>query len=205
MFCPKCRCEFVGWTDECPDCKIPLVEALPSGLGRAEERISYEALVDLVKESGSQLSIDLSVADVGVEKQRGFPYRGYGFAWAKRMRGAFNKVPVDLVTSEVGREKKESFPYFGYGFAWSKRMEGHIGGNAAFLIARKVVTERERGFPYAGYGFAWTEELSGECGAQLKLDLKATEVARSQEKGFPYSGYGLAWMSEGMLTLTLSG
>jgi hypothetical protein len=29
MFCPKCRDEFVPGIEECPDCKVPLVEVLP--------------------------------------------------------------------------------------------------------------------------------------------------------------------------------
>ncbi len=29
MFCPKCRSEYVPDVHECPDCRVPLVEALP--------------------------------------------------------------------------------------------------------------------------------------------------------------------------------
>ena len=28
-FCPKCRDEFRDWVEECPDCKVKLVDALP--------------------------------------------------------------------------------------------------------------------------------------------------------------------------------
>ena len=66
MFCPGCACEYVGWT-ECPSCRIPLVEELPPSLETADKSISYEALVDLVRENGGQLETDLSTTDVGIE------------------------------------------------------------------------------------------------------------------------------------------
>ena len=28
-YCPKCRDEFQDWVDECPDCKVKLVDKLP--------------------------------------------------------------------------------------------------------------------------------------------------------------------------------
>ena len=82
MFCPKCRCEFVGWTGKCPNCKTLLVEGLSPIPETADKPISYEALVDLVRENGGQLRIDLSTTDVGRHKGWGFPYLGYRFAWA---------------------------------------------------------------------------------------------------------------------------
>ena len=29
-YCPQCRDEFQDWVDECPDCKVELVDELPS-------------------------------------------------------------------------------------------------------------------------------------------------------------------------------
>ena len=204
MFCPKCRCEFVGWTGKCPVCKTPLVEKSPPMPATANEPISYEALVDLVRENGGQLRIDVSTTDVGMQKKWGFPYFGFGFAWTKGMRGALNDIQVDLRATEVGMEKKRRFPYFGYGFAWAKRVQGTIGGNEVTLTAGKVATEKKRRFPYFGSGFAWTQEMSGECGGQLKVDLLTTDVGRDKKWGFPYRGYGFAWANKGVLTLVLN-
>ena len=204
MFCPKCRCEFVGWTGKCPNCKTLLVEGLSPIPETADKPISYEALVDLVRENGGQLRIDLSTTDVGMEKKWGFPYSGYGFAWAKTMQGDFDDILVDLTTTEVGMEKKESFPYRGYGFAWAKAMRGYIGGNKVTLTAKKVAREKKWSFPYSGYGSAWTQEMSGECGGQLKADLLTTDVGRHKGWGFPYLGYRFAWANSSILTLTLN-
>ena len=204
MFCPQCRCEFVGWTDKCPDCHISLVEELPPIPEAADESISYEALVDLIRENGGQLKIDLSTTDVGMRRKGGFPYLGYKFAWAKRMQGDLKGNVVDLTTTRVGREKKWSFPYQGHGYAWTKRMEGHVGGNPLTLTANKVGREKRSSFPYRGYGFAWAQELTGECGDRLRVDLLVTDVGRKKGWSFPYSGYGSAWANEGVLTLTLN-
>jgi len=204
MFCPKCRCEFAGWTGKCPNCKTPLVEELPTVRETADKPISYETLVDLVRENGGQLRIDLSTTDVGMEKRRGFPYSGYGFAWAKRMQGDCNDIWVDLTTTEVGMEKKQRFPYRGYGFAWARAMRGYIGGNKVALTARKVAKEQKWSFPYSGYGSAWTQEMSGECGGQLEVDLLTTDVGRRKGWGFPYLGYRFAWANSSILTLTLT-
>ena len=160
MFCPECRCEFVGWTGKCPGCKTPLVEESPSVPDVADKPIAYEALVDLVRENGGQLRIDLSTTEVGRERKWRFPCLGYGRAWAKRMQGAFKDVRVDLMTSEVGRGGKWSFPYQGHGFGWTRRMQGNVGGKEVVLTARKVGMEKKWSLPYLGYGFAWTEEMS---------------------------------------------
>jgi hypothetical protein len=203
MFCPECRCEFVGWTGRCPGCKTPLVEEALSVPGGAHEPIPYEALVELVREHGGQLRIDLSTIEVGKERKWRFPYLGYGRAWAKRMRGTCNGVLVDLVTTEVGRGRKWGFPYLGYGFGWARAMRGDIGGNEVVLTATKVAMEKKWGFPYLGYGFGWTQEMSGECGVQLAIDLSTTDVGRQTRWRFPYLGYGFAWARKSTLALTL--
>ena len=204
MFCPTCRCEFVGWTGRCPVCKTSLVEELPTVHETADKPIPYEALVDLVRENGGQLRIDLSTTDVGMEKKRGFPYSGYGFAWVKIMQGAFNDILVDLTTTKVGMEKKQRFPYRVYGFAWAKAVQENIGRNKVTLTAKKVAREKKWSFPYSGYGSAWTQEMSGECGGQLKADLLTTDVGRHKGWGFPYLGYRFAWANSSILTLTLN-
>lgn len=203
MYCHTCACEFVGWTGLCPVCKTPLARELPPVLEAQGEPVSYEALVGLVRERGGQLKIDLATTDVGTAKNRGFPYLGYGTAWARRMQADLDSAAVDVVVTEVGMDEKRGFPYSGYRFAWAKRLEGDIGGNPITLTANKVAMDQESGFPYTGYGFAWTQGMSGECGDQLRAELQTTEVGREKERRFPYFGYGLAWAKKGVLTLSL--
>jgi hypothetical protein len=202
MFCPKCRCEFSGWTDSCPDCGVPLVQERPPDPSSSEKLISYASLVDLVKQRGGQLQLELSTTDIGTNKNRGFPYFGFGMAWANRMQGALDALSVDLATTEVGSEKTRSFPYQGRGFAWAKCMQGHIGGNEVTLSATQVARERTWRFPYLGYGYAWTEKMTGNCGDLLKAELDVTDVGRRREWGFPYFGFGQAWASRGTLVLS---
>lgn len=204
MVCPKCRCEFVGWSGECPYCKVPLVEALPPVLQVVDVTLPYEELVARVEQNGGQLRVDLSTTDVGMRRGRSFPYFGYGFAWAKRMQGALDHTAVDLVTAEIGEDRKRGFPYSGYGFAWVRRMEGHVGGNQVTLTATKVKRETSQGFPYRGYGFAWTREMAGQCGPQVHASLSITDVVTRRRWSFPYSGYGYAWENGGSLVLSLA-
>jgi hypothetical protein len=203
MLCPKCRCEFVGWTDRCPTCGIPLVENRPLGGGTAGKTITYEELVNLVIENGGQLEIALSATDIGTEKEWSFPYFGYGFAWTKASQGSFKSIPVEVATTSVGRSRKRRFPYLGYGFAWAKEVQGHIGGNPFAATATQVAMEQKRRFPYFGYGYAWTQEMTGECGEQLGVALSAGDVGRKQEWGFPYKGHGFAWANTFSLRLTV--
>ena len=108
MFCPECKCEYVGWTGTCPDCKTPLVEEKPNEFEHADRPISYEDLLALVKENDGQLEIQLST--VGIQKERTwtFPYFGFGYAWATRMIGSSDDLMVELTTSEVGRSSMRS-------------------------------------------------------------------------------------------------
>lgn len=80
MFCPKCRCEYVDWIRKCPDCKIALIEELPPNPDSLDKAISYEELVNLVKENDGKLNIDLLTTDIVRAKKWSFPYQGYGFA-----------------------------------------------------------------------------------------------------------------------------
>jgi hypothetical protein len=204
MFCPNCRCEFPEWIGKCPCCDIPLIGKLPPKPQAPGKSVSHEALVDLVRENGGKLKIDLITTDVGKEKKWQFPYMGYGFAWAKRMQGKFRNVRVDLKITEVARVRKWQFPYMGYGYAWAKTMQGYIGAHEISLVARKVGMERKWGFPYMAYGYAWLEEMSGECGHKLSIDLLTTDVGREKKWEFPYMGYGYAWADKAILTLRLN-
>ena len=204
MYCPNCSCEYDGWVGNCPDCRTPLLDEPPYIQEISSNPISYETLVDLVRDNGGQLSMDLSTTDVGMQKKWSFPYFGYRYAWVKRMQGVSNGISVDLLTTDVGTEKRRRFPYSGYGYAWGKRMEGNIGGNALILTAIKVRKESKWSFPYSGYGYAWTQELSGECGDKFSATLLTTDVGRKKGWGFPYLGYGSAWAKKGELTLRLT-
>jgi len=84
MFCPECRCEFVEWIRICTDCKIPLIEELPPVSESIDKTISYEALVNLVKENGNKLKIDLLTKAVARNKRWNLPFQGYGLAWANK-------------------------------------------------------------------------------------------------------------------------
>lgn len=204
MYCAVCKCEFEGWTDTCPNCQNPLVEAKPPELPiSVQTALSYDDLVALVKENDGHLTIELAASGISIEKQRAFPYLGYGYAWVKGMQGQHESLKVELHTTEVGKDKSHSFPYFGYGFAWSKKMEGTLAGNAIVLSASRVERNTSRAFPYLGYGYAWTKEMIGQCGDSLKIVLTVTDVAQEKTFGFPYFGFGFAWENKGMLTLTL--
>ena len=202
-FCSNCRCAFPAWVRTCPNCKTLLIEELPITSETKDNPLSYENLINMVKKNGGRLQIELTTTDVGMEKKWGFPYRGYGFAWAKKMYGTFDTLTVELTTTDVGMEKKWSFPYQGYGFAWAKKMEGFIGGNECILTATKVRMQKKWRIPYLGYGYAWVQEMSGECGSQLTIDFETTDVGKEKKWSFPYQGYGFAWASKGILTITL--
>jgi hypothetical protein len=203
LYCAQCRCEFEGWTVKCPVCGNALVEEAPPATGAMGEAIPYDALVDLVRTNGGQLSIEMSTIEVERDRKQSFPYRGYGRAWAKRLQGSFEKIWAYLTTVEVGRDRTHRFPYQGYGFAWESEMRGTIGGTAVTLKASKVSRKMKWAFPYRGFGYAWTERLSGECGDRLQVELVTTDVGKHRERRFPYFGYGYAWANRGTLTLTL--
>jgi hypothetical protein len=203
MYCPECKCEFIGWTGNCPDCRTPLIDGKIDDFKYADQSISYKDLTTLVKENDGHLEIDLSTVSIEKELKWTFPYFGFGYAWARRMVGRVDETLVELTITEVGKSRSRRFPYMGYGFAWEKKMLGNIGGNEFSLLAVKVSREKKWRFPYLGYGRAWTEEMSGECGDQLKAHLVTTEVGRSGEWRFPYRGYGFGWVKKAVLTLTL--
>lgn len=204
MYCAVCKCEFDGWTDTCPTCMTPLVMAKPPELSASvQTSLTYEDLLALVKENEGLLTIDLTAAEVGMQKQRAFPYLGYGFAWAKRMQGAFEENPANLIATEIGTDKKRSFPYFGFGFSWVKKLEGQLSGNHVTLTASQVKREAKQNFLYLGYGYAWTCEMAGKCGDQLNADFVITDIGRKKERGFPYFGFGFAWENKGTLTISI--
>jgi hypothetical protein len=205
MYCPECKCEYVGWKGRCPVCKAVLLRERPDIAGIVGHAIPYDELVDLVKERGGQISIDLSTTSVGMKRGTRFPYIGRGYAWMKQMQSAYGDIYVELTTTEVGTERGWEFPYFGFGYAWAKQAQGNIGGNGYNLTATKVVKEKKMRFPYLGYGYAWVGEMSGKCGDQLKVELSITEVDKERSWKFPYFGYGFAWASKGTLQLALIG
>ncbi len=203
MFCPKCRCEFVGWTDDCPTCGVPLVNERSPRPITADRTISYDSLLGLLRDCGGRVTVELSTTDVGTEKKWSFPYFGHGLTWAREMQSGLTDIWVCLTATQVGSEKETSFPYLGRGFAWTTRMQGQIAGNEVFLKASKVGREKTWRFPYVGYGYAWTQAMCGECGDRIIVDLLVTDVGRKREWKFPYRGYGFAWANRAALTLTL--
>ncbi len=204
MYCPTCECEFEGWTGKCPNCKNPLQGGKPPVQISSQQQVDYESLVDIVKERGGTLNIELKASEVGKTKATRFPWMGFGYAWTKRMQGAREGVSVDLSTTKVGKDKKWSFPYQGLGYAWRQELQGSIGGNEVTLTAKKVTRKKTWSFPFRGYGYAWTEEMSGECGRDLLIELKTTEVKKIRRWLFPYFGFGYAWVKAGELSLSLT-
>ena len=202
MFCPQCKCEYIGW-QRCPDCDIPLVESLPEVEGHGEA-ISYQDLIEQIRKNGGEIEVEMTTSGVQREKKWSFPYMGIGYAWAQSMQGARDNLSVRLTTSQVGRQRGWRFPYFGFGYAWEKAMEGKVNGNPIELKATKVKRERKWNIPYLGYGRAWSERLEGSCGDKLRAELDISEVAKKRAWTFPYQGYGFAWPKKGVLRLSLS-
>lgn len=142
MYCPECKCEYVGWKGRCPVCKAVLLRKKPTIVEIAEHTIPYDELVDLVKERGGYISIDLSTTSVGMKQGTRFPYLGRGYAWMKQMQSA-----------------EMRFPYLGYGYAWVGEMSGKCGDQFKVeLSIIEVDKERKWKFPYFGYGFAWASK-----------------------------------------------
>jgi hypothetical protein len=203
MYCPECKVEYQGWKSNCPVCQAVLLESKPTTVHPNGDPIRYDELVEIVRENGGSLTIELTATKIEKKRGRGFPYLGRGYAWAKEMEGAQEPLAARLSTTEVGRKRGYQFPYFGFGYAWEKAMQGEVSGNPVTLKAVKVARERKIAFPYQGYGRAWVQAMSGECGEALQADLKITEVKQRKEHGFPYFGFGYAWANAGELTLSL--
>jgi len=203
MYCPECDCEYVGWSEKCPVCRTILLEAKTINIKVESEPLAYAALLDIVRENGGTLTIDMIATGIEMKRGRDLIYIGRGYAWAKHMEGECDGCYAELTTTEVGRERKRGFPYFGYGFAWEKEMQGSVSGNALTLKAEKVAREQKMEFPYKGYGRAWVQTMSGKCGGKLEAHLTITEVQQRKQWRFPYFGFGFAWPSAGKLTLTL--
>lgn len=203
MYCPRCNCEYAGWKERCPVCKTALLEKKPAVTSIDSNPITYDTLVDAVRESGGTLTIEMAATEIETKRGRGFPYIGRGYAWAKKFQGGQDNLVVKLSTTEVGRARGWQFPYFGYGFAWENEMQGSVGGNPLILKAEEVARESKMGFPYLGFGRAWVQKMTGKCGEMLDTTLTITEVQQRQKSGFPFFGFGYAWANMGQLTLTL--
>ena len=155
MYCSTCECEFNGWTGNCPNCKNPLLDGKPPSPSISDESITYETLVNIVRDNGGTLDIDLNGIEVGKTKSMRFPWLGYGYAWTKRMQGSREGIKVDLNTSDVGKDRKWNFPYQGLGYAWRQELQGRIAGNKATLTSTKVTRNKRWSFPYFDYAFFW--------------------------------------------------
>ena len=205
MYCPRCKCDFVGWTGKCPIDGASLVPSSPVPDGPAHPPVPYETIIDLIRENGGSCEIKLRTTEVGRERKLSFPWRGYGFAWAKKLTGQINGIAVDLHIDEIGKKTDWGFPYQGYGFAWEQQMHGWVGGHEISLSATSVVHEKKFLFPYRGHGYSWTEELTGECGKLIRANMKTMGVGRDRSWFLFYFGLGYAWISRAILDLSLVG
>jgi hypothetical protein len=203
MYCPKCKCDFAGWTGKCPTDGAKLAEPSPLPDEPTHAAMPYETVVDLIRDNGGSYEIELRTIGVGREKKMSFPYLGYGFAWAKRMCGESNGIAVDLHIYEIGRDRDTGFPYQGYGYGWGKQMRGWVGGHEISLTATKVTREKKHLFPYRGHGYSWAAELSGECGKSIQAKMRAVEVDRDRNWFLFYFGFGYAWIRRATLILSL--
>ena len=179
MFCPTCSCEYAGWTGKCPFCGKSLVIKEQAVNNKQEKTLSYKELIDIVRENGGKLVIDVSTTEVGFEKKYSFPYFGYGFAWAAKMNGSCDDVGIDFTAVDIGKKKISTFPWVGLGYAWVKTMRGTIGGNEVVFQVNKVDMKKSWVF-YFGFGFAWTQEMCGKCGDRLKAEIVTTDVGRKK-------------------------
>jgi len=122
MYCPKCECDFVGWTGKCPIDGTLLVELSPIPDKPTHAPVPYETIVDLIRENSGSYEIELRTTEVGRDRKMSFPYRGYGFAWAEELAGDCGKsIRADMKTVDVGRDKNWFLFYFGLGYAWVRR------------------------------------------------------------------------------------
>ncbi len=204
MYCPNCECDFAGWTGKCPVDGTWLVERPPTTESAVRAVVPYETIVDLLSKSGGVREIELQTTEVGRERKMSFPWRGYGFAWARKMRGDIDGLAINLQIDEVGIKKDWGFPYQGYGFAWERQMRGWIGGHEITLSATKVAQEKKLLFPYRGQGYSWTEEFTGDCGKLIRADMRTIEVGRDKKWFFFYFGFGYAWINRATLNLSLT-
>ena len=205
MYCSKCECEFVGWTGKCPADGTLLVEPSPVSNGAAHPPVPYETLVDRIRENNGSIEIELHATEVGRERKMSFPFRGYGFAWTKKMTGQINGIAVDLHIDDIGKNTDRGFPYQGYGFAWEQKMRGWVDGHDIALTATKVAHEKKHLFPYRGLGYSWAEELTGVCGNSIRGEMRTTEIGRDKTwTFFCYFGFGYAWIKQATLTLSLA-
>jgi len=203
MYCTNCNCEYQGWHGKCPTCRQPMQDGKPLEQDRINGHLEYSSLVELIKQEGGALEMELSAREVIRNKSTRFPWLGFGYAWTQKMSGEIAGIHVELTTTDVGKDRSWAFPYRGHGYAWQQAMEGWISGNTCNLEASKVTRKRSYSFPYSGYGFAWTEEMNGDCGEQIRLLLTASQVVRKQRWVFPYFGFGYAWVDEGVLSIKL--
>lgn len=204
MYCPKCKCEFIGWTGKCPTDGTLLTQTSPLPDKPTHAEVPYHALVDLIRENNGSYEIELRTAEVGRERKMSFPLRGYGFAWAKTMVGEIGSITVDLHVAEIGKKKEWGFPYQGYGFAWEQQMRGWIGGHEISLSATEVAHEKKLLFPFRGHGYSWADELTGGCGKLIRAKMKTREVGRDRSWFLVYFGFGYSWISRATLVLSLA-
>jgi len=205
MYCPTCACGFAGWTGKCPvdgTLLVPHPTTLKTAIRPA---VSYETVVDLIRKNDGVREIELQTSEVGRTKRFGFPGRGYGFAWARRMQGEIDGIAVELQIDEVGTRKEFGFPYQGYGFAWEQRMRGSIGGHEIILTATDVAHEKKFYFPYRGSGYSWARTLAGDCGESIRAEMQTTDVSRDKGWFLFYFMFGYAWINRATLRLSLGG
>ena len=191
-----------------PNPQVQVIETTQPTKPVVYKNISYDALVDLVRQNGESLEIEMFTIDVGKENERPtISYAGYGYGWANKMQGSLEQnILATINATDVSKtNERPTISYAGYGHAWMNKAEGSIAGNKFELTATKVGKKNERPtISYAGYGHAWTQEMYGDLGNLLNVSLITTDYKTENERPtISYAGYGHAWMNKAKLTISL--
>ncbi len=164
------------------------------------KKISYDALVELVKQNSGSLEVNLSTVDIGKDKGHGI-YQGFGYAWTNKMQGTLDSsILAELTATDVGKDKSHGI-YQGFGYAWANKMQGTIGGNEFKLTTTKVGKDKVRHGVYQGIGYAWTQNQVGDLGDQLSVSIETTAVGKDKGHGI-YQGFGYAWASQATMKIS---
>lgn len=121
MYCPMRECESKGWTGKCPNCKSPLQGGKPPLQNSSQQQVDYDSLVDIVKERGGTLNIQLKASEVSKTRATRFPWIDFGYAWTEEMSGECGRDRlIELKNNEVKKIQSWFFSYLGFGYAWVK-------------------------------------------------------------------------------------
>ena len=191
----------------CPN-PYALTDIGPLWCSFEDKSITYDTLVDMVRENDGELSIDMETTKVGRDKERPlFDRSGFGYAWSEEMYGCLgDDIPVKLRQLNVGRETYEQvWEHSAFGYAWTNVFAAEVGGNPFTLVATRAQKEEEiPSLSHRGFGFGHTLEMEGTFGDSLRVTLTTTEThSEKDDPGHGNIGYGYGWMQQAQMTIYL--